>query len=211
MTVAASNGCGTTFRFTILPTSAHPIKSLSLGRTLASTSRPPSAAFSRLTMYLGRSRSTTAYSALTSIRLALSTAGLSSTSLPVQNRVDGHSLKLFSQSAPTNRNRSRTRTTHLQLACNPLNLVPHQATNCKPLPSLSSFPRQLPNKALLALLGSPLVHRSCNANLSREKVGRKGGAAGFNSKRADSNQEEVAGARGCGHGQSHYGDSNQPR
>jgi len=120
-TVASSNDSDITCEFTTFHTSTHHTKSSSSGRTRASISGPPSAAYSCSTTCRGRLKYppttflTTAVSAPKSSRSAprsaLSINGPSSTFLPFRDRVDGHATTLFFRSAPTSRNRSRTRMT----------------------------------------------------------------------------------------------------
>jgi hypothetical protein len=113
-----------------------------------------------------------------------------------------------------------TRATPLHLTGLPLARSLHQTTTrSPPLPPPPLYPRLPlpPNKASLTLPGSSLAHRFHDANLHRNQargqVGLNGRTAGFNSKGAVSEQEEVAGGRGYGHNYSrdysHCGDPNQ--
>ena len=114
-TVASSNGSDITCEFTTFHISNLHIKSLYSGRTRASISGPPSAAYLRSTTcrrklkYPPTTFRTSAVSVLESTRPTLPSAlpiiGPSSKSLQFQDRVDVHAAKLFFGSA-LSRNRS---------------------------------------------------------------------------------------------------------
>ena len=123
-TSAFLNGSDTTCGFTTSHISTHHTKSLSLGRTRASVSGLPSAAYSRSITCRGKLKypPTTSLTSVVSVieltrpipRSALPINGLSSTSSPSRDHVDDHATRLFFQSAPSqnqSRNRSLTRTT----------------------------------------------------------------------------------------------------
>jgi len=128
-TVASSNGSDITCEFTTFHISNLHIKSLYSGRTRASISGPPSAAYLRSTTCRGKLKyppitfRTSAVSVLEltrpTLRLALPINGPLSTSLQSRDRVDVHAAKLLFRPALSrsrSRNRSWTRTTWSRIA-----------------------------------------------------------------------------------------------